>query len=299
MPQQLFHRLQIGAGVQQVGGKGVAQQVRAHPRPVLHCLSLRPFVPGRPIQIALHDPLHRAPAQPPSASVEKEGARLDLGDIQLEQQLRPVLHIIHERRQRHAADRHDSLFAPLAHHPHRPRLQVQRGEIEPHQLGEANPPSVEQFQDRPIARPGSLLRLGQFERLLHLLQLQGGRRAPLRPRGFDAAGRVASQHALAAQVAEERAHRRQLASDAAVPQAAVVQLFDESGDQLALHQLQRQAHVGDSRIEKSGELLQIAPIRTERMRGVVPLFFQVFEKALDPLFHRGTGAQCSHTPHLH
>src|SRR5207253_473214 len=130
VPEQLLDAAEIGPHVQQVCREAVPERVRMDVPAGAGDQRVPRQVPG-----------HAAGAQAPSVAIhqQREPLRSQLGTAA---EVRP------ERGPRFAPERHDPFLVPLS--ADADRLVRHVAEVEPHQLGYAQPGAIEQLQRRPI-----------------------------------------------------------------------------------------------------------------------------------------------------
>src|SRR5580700_6032174 len=105
--EQLLDGAQVAAGLEQVGGEGVPEQVGIYVQ--------RDSLAPRPVR---HPRLYRAWSETPSATPDEECGDFRAGE------LRTLGVPGAERGERHLADRDDPHLAALAEHAHRAILEV-------------------------------------------------------------------------------------------------------------------------------------------------------------------------------
>ena len=165
MAEHLLDAAQVGAALEQVGGEGVAQQVRMDPAGL---------EPGR----------CREPAE------DQEGARAsERAALGVQEQLRPVPaveerpaagEVAPERLDGLAADRDDPLLAALAEDADDAVVEVDAALAEPDRLRDPQTGTVEELDERPVSerarrRPG-----GGLDQPLDLARRERARQPPVR-----------------------------------------------------------------------------------------------------------------------
>ena len=175
MAQHFLHRPEIRAGIEQVGGEGVAEGMDPQ--------SVRAYQVEGPMHQALHAPGRQPPAPPAHEDRPAVGARANRKRLAHQK-------IAAERPDRPRTHRHDPLLPSLAAHLHLVRQQVHRIERKAAQFGEADAGRVEELDDRKVAERREVVprraRLERGEQLVHLPALQVARqplRNPRHPRG--------------------------------------------------------------------------------------------------------------------
>ena len=233
--EQLLNRAQVGAALQQVRRKRMAQRVRADAEPR-----------AARGDVAADQPIDAADAQPRPAVVHEQrlavaprrrlaGPSPAPGERRLaDGQLLPILQVVANRRGRAGVERHQPLLPALAQHPRHPRAQVDVVEVEAGQLAEPQPRRVEQLEDRAIAAAERRRRPRRLEQRGHLLFGEVRRHADLALRRRDQRARIVLDELLPPQVAQERPDRGELARRGRPRLPARVQLGEKAADGVAI-----------------------------------------------------------------
>ena len=197
--------------------------------------------------------------------------------------MRPGFEVGAQGPSRLTSKEHDALLPPLPHHPEGASLQVERREVQAHELGAAKARRIEQLQDGPSpeGRPPVARDLDQGD---DLSLLQGQRNPSLEARGEQGLGRVLGEGAFPAEVAEEGAQSRQLAGGRDLLQTLTVEVREEGADEEVVH-------VPGARLptellhEVQPELRQVAGVGAAGVRRGVALVGQVSKESLHGLAH--------------
>jgi hypothetical protein len=162
-----------------------------------------------------------------------------------------ILHPRSERGLRRSIERHDPLLATLAEHTDDAIAQVDVIDPQAHELAQPEPGRIEQLEDRSIAASKWVGRIGHVEQARDLPFAEVRRQPLFAARRADESGRIAVELPLAAQVAAERADRRQLAGRARTRVAARVQIAHERADVQVIEI--RRMQIGLPSIEMGGQ----------------------------------------------
>ena len=183
MPEQLLHGAQVGTAVEQVGGRGVPQRVRAG----------RPAA-GQLAQQARDELVHGPGAHRGATRAEEHeigrllGARGQHGSCLAEVRVEGV--------RRGHAERHHPLFAALAEHAHREPAAVDVGGAQSGEFADAQGAGVEQLDDGEVAHGDRVPGVGSvgetFENPVHLRAGEHPRQVLVGTRGLQACPRVGS-----------------------------------------------------------------------------------------------------------
>ena len=192
MTEQLLDHAQVRAAVEQVRGERVAQRVRADPTRDAGGARRAP-----------DDRVDRARAQATPARVHEDGPSVR----------RAPAEIGVERPRGGSAVRHHALLAALAEDAHRARFAIDRVEIEPGQLGDAQARGVEHLEDGDVARTRVAAEATRIDHGRGLVGRQKGHELSRQARRPDVPRGIAPHDAAAGQEAIETAHGRQLTRD--------------------------------------------------------------------------------------
>ena len=185
-------------------------------------------------------------------------------------------------------ERHEALLAAFAQDPRHPGAQIDVFEIESRHLAQPKPRRVEQLEDRAIPAPERRIVGGGRDERRHLLLGEMGRHPDFAlGRGHQRA-RVVVDERLAAQIAQERAHGRELARGGRPRLPVLVKRADELRMALPIEragpQLARLHGGAGGRVRE--KLRQIAFVRAHRVRRRVAIEPEKLEKRLQMRGHR-------------
>ena len=277
MAQQLLHRAQVAAGLQQVARAAVAQHVRVHVRG-------QPGLEGEGLQARAH----LAGGQPRAAPADEQRGLVRPGEA------RPHLEPGAQRGQGRGAHRDTAPLGALAQHLGRGvgGVDPARGAgpcpgVEPDEFAHAQPAAVEQLDDAVVARAqggvAALRRVRrQGDRLVHRQRL--GQR-PRRLGRADAVHGVERDQALPAPPAVQPAPGGERDGDAARAQPALAQLRREAAHVVRLHLAQRHRPGRRAVLEPA----QRVAVHRHRARRQPPLDDEVLEVARELGVVHGAG----------
>src|SRR5690606_10462570 len=134
-----LHGSQVRAGVEEVGGEGVAERVYRETGALVEL-----------VEKLADGELHRSHAQPSPSSREKERGAIGAPSLHLTQQVVAPGLVVPQREHGVIAHRKNALLLPLATHLHLLRDEVEVADVDPGELGEAHACRVEQLEDGEI-----------------------------------------------------------------------------------------------------------------------------------------------------
>src|SRR5258706_7222951 len=264
--KKLLNHSKIGAAVQQVGGKAVAQPVRTH-------LDLNP---GQ-LQMLFDDPRHTPGGNSRTAIVEKHHGFAFAGIIP---PLALLVGVAFKRLQRHAADRNNPFFRTFADNSNYAELNIDVRPIEPNQLADTNPGGIKNFQHRQISNVESVLNFDATEQLKDIVD------SKKRWQPAILLGRVEQQQRILfnpfgrQQKATKAFQRSNLPSD----RTLLAVLLGQESEKRAHHvnvdfpnvdrSIRRQTKFALS--QKALDLRQVAQVVAQRMRRNIALAAQMF-----------------------
>ena len=269
--EQVLDQPEVGAGVEHVGGEGVAERVGRHAA----------REPGGPAP-GLDDPVDAPHREAPAPEVAEERAvglpvRAQVGVQRLEG---GVAHGDHP------------LLRPLATHPDRAPAPIDIRQIQTAELGHPGPRRVEHLEDRPVARLRR--RRGGRRRALEqdrgLVDRQEGDEPLRQPRRGDLPRRVPREPTASGQEGQAAPDGRQLARDGGAGEAGLVQPRQVLAQEPRVH-VRQLADV--PRREEAPELPEVGPVASKRVGRRAPLDGLVPEKRLHRLGHSAlTSVSC-------
>src|SRR5690606_27291128 len=217
MAEELLDPAEVVAGFEEMGGEGMAEQVRIHLR--IDALSFCPVIDPR---------LYRPGRDPPAALADEQGPLFRAG------QQRSLLPPGCQSAESVPADRQDALLAALAGNPDRRVADVDVVYIEIRQFRQAKTGGIKEFQDSAIPGDDRAVTL-EVEQPCHAIDVQVLRQAFSSLRRPDAFSGIRLYVLLAAHVAEERPDGGKLTLYASCRKSPTVTGRTERPDVLVVH----------------------------------------------------------------
>ena len=268
MAEELLHHPHVGPSLEQMRREGVSQVVRRHD----------PW-DARPATVRVEQPRAGLAREPSAASVQEQRPARSSG----RERRSPAREVGGHGVARHASDRHEPLLAALAEHPDGRVFEVDVVDVQTHELRHAQTRTVEELEDRPVARRRRGRVPGRLDDRRDLLDGERVRQRSGEPGTHDARGRVVVHDPFAQREPMEGPHRRQHPRD----RRRVVRLGvgpvrrcrhrgDERADRLRVDVVER---TNLPRAEEPDVALQIAPVRRQGVVGEPALHRQVLQVA--------------------
>src|SRR5688500_14148270 len=201
------------------------------------------------------------------------------------QQLVTLRLVVPERKLRVVTDRDDPLFPSLATHFHLLRQEIDVHPVDAAQLGQSHPRRVKQLEDRGIPHVGEFsfpcFQLRRLKQQLYLRAIEIARQIFVLLGRIHTSRRIHVYLLAPMQVLVEAPHRRQTASDRALVQLLAREMSEKAADRKSIKSLPRPLANSVVLAKELDELVQIAAIGGQSMRGYVALFLQMHEKVCD------------------
>ena len=214
------------------------------------------------LRVALHNLVEALPAEASPTAVDEDvplGAKAD-------QRGTPAVEVGAHRRDGLAADRHHPFLRTLAAGPKKLLVEIDVLEPKVDGLRRAQAARVEELEQRPVALRRRRAPLRRREQLVHLVTAQHVRKPLCLARAAQLGGRVMLDHALATEVAVERAQAGGLALQRrGGDRTAVVMALREHREEAGEVGVACAQHLDVVRRKVGAELEQVAAVGLERV----------------------------------
>lgn len=263
MSQQLLHKPQIHAVLQNVCRERMPEQVRVQ-------ILVRPQKRLKP----LDDPPDRFTRQPGPPAAHEYIIRL--AHAALLRQIRP------KNIRRLLSHRHHTLLLSLAEAPHISHVQVHVDQSQTRHLGGPQPACVQQLQHRPVSQARAGLIVNRVQKLLHFALGQHLRQRPAHLRRHHIPGKILADPVLLEQILQKHPHARSQPRHRRRRQSLPSRGLDEFEDMLP-PQLVRIVDSPLPRVRR--EPPQIPPVRPNRVQRRAELDLHRVQKIINGVLH--------------
>ena len=274
MAEHQLDRAQVGAAIEQMGGKGVPQNVRAH----------RARQPGA-ADVLLQDLPEADSTEGPATGVHEQPRRRSslqqfpagAGTIALN----PVGRLL--------ADGHQALLAPLADACEVLLREVQVDQPDGDQLADAEAGCIQQFDHRAIAEAERRRDVGLRDQPIDFFERKELRQRGPRARRAQVVGWIVFDRAIQGEVAIEAADGGDQARDRTRGEAARALIADERFEIAAVEPVDAALEAGGKR----GERGEVASVALQRVLGEPALDAQMIQIAVDAFCVQGFVPSCA------
>ena len=242
--EHLLHAPEVGAALEQVGGEGVAEEVR------VDTLGVEPGLRRE----ASDDQERTCAGERSALGVEEELRAVPAVEVRP-----PAGQVPPQRLDRLGPERDDALLVALADAAHEALLEVDAAALEPDGLADPEAGAVEQLDQRPVAETPRGRPVRRLDQALNLAERKRTRESLAAPREVDLGRRVVVPKTQCHEVAVERACRGRPAGDRARRLAAGSQVGKPGLNLVRARVSRRAPQVG-------GEVGEVAAVRVDRAR---------------------------------